>query len=141
MKIFIEQKSINLPAASAAVLAAVEKAKSLGITINVAVVDSGGHLMSFLRMPGAHLHSIDIAIDKAYTSVGFGLATGEWEKILEDKSLLRENIQQRPRFISFGGGLPVFSDDGARIGAIGVSGGSESEDVICAQAGLEAISA
>ena len=39
-----------------------------GWKINVAVVDRGGNLMAFLRMPGAFIHSIDIAIDKVLRS-------------------------------------------------------------------------
>ncbi|MBN3825238.1 heme-binding protein, partial [Burkholderia sp. Ac-20384] len=43
----------------------------------------------------------------------------------------------RPRFVAFGGGLPIV-DDGALIGGIGVSGGSEAQDESCARAGLDA---
>ena len=50
--------------------AAVRHAEKPKIRINVAVVDAGGNLAAFLRMPGGFLHSIDIAIDKAYTAAG-----------------------------------------------------------------------
>jgi len=51
---------------------------------------------------------------------------------------VREGIVRRPRFIAFGGGLPIL-EAGQRIGGIGVSGGSEEQDEACAQAGLRAI--
>lgn len=74
----VVQRVIDASAASEAVHAAVAHAAKLGICINVAVVDAGGNLAAFLRMPGAFLHSIDIAIDKAYTAASFGcrLASG-----------------------------------------------------------------
>lgn len=135
----VPQRVIDALAASDAVRAAVAHAKSLGIHINVAVVDAGGNLAAFLRMPGAFLHSIDIAIDKAYTAASFGLATSQWHAALQQHSLaVREGIVRRPRFVAFGGGLPIH-EAGQRIGGIGVSGGSEEQDEACAQAGLAAI--
>jgi uncharacterized protein GlcG (DUF336 family) len=101
-------------------------------------VDNGGNLVSFLRMPAAFLHSIDIAIDKAYTAAGFGFATGDWQDILPAGTTFREGIQMRPRLVSFGGGIPILVD-GDRIGAIGVSGGSEEQDTECAEAGIAAV--
>ena len=38
--------------------------------------------MAFLRMPGAFLHSVDIAIDKAYTAASFGFPTHQWMGLL-----------------------------------------------------------
>lgn len=137
-------RSVTLPtvdwrAAHVAVGAAVQAAQNLGILVNVAVVDASGGLAAFLRMPGAPLHSVEIAIDKAYTAVSFGLATSQWHVGLQQHSAaVREGIVRRPRFVAFGGGLPLV-EAGQRIGGIGVSGGSEHEDEVCAQAGLAAI--
>ncbi|MDX2425548.1 MAG: heme-binding protein [Cycloclasticus sp.] len=134
----ITKKNISTQAACTAVQAAVEKAKTLGIAINVSVVDSSAIEMAFLRMNNSFLPSMDIAKDKAYTSAGFGLPTMQWKNILEGNTQLQAGIVARPRVITFGGGLPIFEDEEI-IGAIGVSGGSEEEDVICAQAGIDAI--
>jgi uncharacterized protein GlcG (DUF336 family) len=71
----VEQRVITAEAALQAVQAAVAQAGALGIRINVAVTDPSGTLAAFLRMPGAFLHSVDIAIDKAYTAAGFGFST------------------------------------------------------------------
>ena len=71
----VTQQVISAAAVSVALEAAVARAESIGVRINVAVADSGGNLAGFLRMPGAFLQSIDIAIDKAYTAAGFGFST------------------------------------------------------------------
>jgi uncharacterized protein GlcG (DUF336 family) len=141
------QSVIGWEAAVTAARAAVAHAERLGIRVNVAVVDPGGTLAAFLRMPGAPLHSVDIAIDKAYTAVSFGLATSQWHAVLQQHSAaVREGLVLRPRFVGFGGGLPILDGTGEgsggtgqRMGGIGVSGGSEQQDEDCARAGLAAI--
>ena len=139
MKIASAQDVVHWEAAAAAVAAAVRSAEAAGTKVNVAVVDAGGNLAAFLRMPGAFLHSIDIAIDKAYTAAGFGLPTGAWtEALMAHSPAVRTGIPLRPRMVCFGGGLPL-RHEGRLIGGIGVSGGSEQEDEACARAGLAAI--
>ena len=135
----VSQRNIDWRAAHVAAGAAVQAAQDMGACVNVAVVDAGGLLAAFLRMPGAPLHSVDIAIDKAYTAVSFGLPTHQWAGALQSHSAaVRDGIVLRPRFVAFGGGLPIV-EDGQRIGAIGVSGGSEAQDRQIAQAGLVAL--
>ena len=130
---------VHWEAAAAAVAAAARSAEDAGIRVNIAVIDAGGNLAAFLRMPGAFLHSIDIAIDKAYTAAGFGLPTAAWTEVLAaDSPAVRSGIPMRPRMVCFGGGLPL-RHEGKLIGGIGVSGGSEIEDEACARAGLAAI--
>jgi uncharacterized protein GlcG (DUF336 family) len=139
MRVAAQQDVVHWEAAAAAVDAAVRHAEEAKIRINVAIVDSGGSLAAFLRMPGAFLHSIDIAIDKAYTAAGFGLPTSAWTRALESHSAaVREGLPRRARMVCFGGGLPI-RYDGKLVGGIGVSGGSEEEDEACARAGLSAI--
>jgi uncharacterized protein GlcG (DUF336 family) len=129
---------ITAAAASLACQAAIAHAETLGIRINVAVTDGSGTLAAFLRMPHAFLHSIDIAIDKAYTAASFGFPTSQWPEILAGDEALRIGIVHRPRLVVFGGGLPV-KENGALIGGIGVSGGSAEQDEACARAGLDAL--
>ncbi|MDO9611295.1 MAG: heme-binding protein [Serpentinimonas sp.] len=138
MKLSVVTADIDTTAAHAAVAAAVEHARSLGIAINVAVVDGSGTLMAFLRMNGAFLHSIDIAIDKAYTAASFGFPTSKWGGVIGDDELLRIGLNQRARLVLFGGGLPIGEHD-RRIGGIGVSGGSAEQDEACARAALVAL--
>lgn len=132
------QHTLTDEAAHAAVAAAVAHARGLGVRVNVAATDGSGLLMAFLRMPGAFLHSIDIAIDKAYTAAGFGLATERWPALLEGDAALHAGIPQRPRLVVLGGGVPIYAGPDC-VGAIGVSGASAEQDAACARAGLAAI--
>lgn len=138
MKQSVPQRIITTEAAAAACQAAVAHAEARGLRINVAVTDSSGILTAFLRMPGAFLHSIEIAIDKAYTAASFGFPTSQWAAIVGNDEILRIGLNQRPRLVMFGGGLPIV-EDGERIGGIGVSGGSAEQDEACAAAGLAAL--
>ena len=136
------RRGITTEAAATAVSAAVAHAGALGVRVNAAVTDGAGTLMAFLRMPGAFLHSVEIAIDKAYTAASFGLPTSQWPQILAGDDALRLGLPLRPRMVVFGGGLPIIdagSDTGELIGGIGVSGGSAEQDEACARAGLVAI--
>ena len=131
------QNVIDAPAALRAVQAAVWHATQLQVRVNVSVVDAAGLPAAFARMAGAPLHSIDIAIDKAYTAASFGLPTGDWPAALESHGpAVRTGLLQRPRFAAFGGGLPIV-EQGQCIGGIGVSGGSEAQDSEIALAGLQ----
>ena len=139
MKVSVMTPGITAEAASAACDAAVAYAAARGWRINVAVVDRGGNLMAFLRQPGAFIHSIDIAIDKAYTSASFGFPTKAWMGAIGHDDGMKFGFSNQPRLIVFGGGLPIPGEGGEWIGGIGVSGASESEDEECAKAGLAAI--
>ena len=131
--------SITLDAADRLVNAALRCAEAAGVSICVAVVDRSGHLLAFKRHPLAPLHSIEIAQDKAWTALSFKRPTGHWQAILESRSeMLRHGLMQRPRFVGFGGGLPIEAA-GELIGAIGISGGSEAQDVAFAEAALAEI--
>lgn len=135
MKKYREKKTITLEMAQEMVQAAIKKAKELGVNVNIAIVDDGGHLVSFGRMDGAPILSIGIAQNKAYTAIAFGLPTHEWHPLIAEEPALREGIVHTPRLVIFGGGYPIKVEDQV-IGGIGVSGGSAEEDMACAQAGL-----
>ena len=137
MQVAVQMPGISVEAAATAVQAAVAYAEANGWKINAAVVDRGGNLMAFLRMPGAFIHSIEIAIDKAYTAASFGFSTKDWMPAIGHDEGMKLGFSARPRLIVFGGGLPVGQGDS--IGGIGVSGASEAQDEECARAGLAAI--
>ncbi len=136
----VPQPVISAEASTVALQAAVARAAELGVRINVAVADSGGNLAGFLRMPGAFLQSIDIAIDKAYTAAGFGFSTKDWMKLIGHDEGMKLGFSARPRLVVFGGGLPI-RVGGQLIGGIGVSGASEAQDEDCARAALAALGA
>ena len=116
-------------------------AQQEGLNVCVAVVDHAGHLLAFLRSPQAPLHSADIAIDKAYTAVSFSRATHLWEpRLAEAGQMLKMGLANRPRFVGFGGGYPIMIS-GMAVGGIGVSGGTEAQDMACATFALDQVSA
>lgn len=133
-----EIATLNWVGASLAVESALSRAERLGIKVNAAVVDRHGNTLAYLRMSGAFLHSEGLAIDKAYTAASFGFATKEWMDKIGDDERLRIGLNSRPRLVVLGGGVPIMVD-GICIGGIGVSGGTEAQDEICANAALEVL--
>lgn len=116
---------------------AVEKAAAMGIPMCIAICDPSGTLVQFLRMDHAPLLSVNIAQDKAYTAVSFGMATHEWHDFIKDDAPLLHGIVHTPRLVVFGGGYPI-KIDGELVGGIGVSGGHYSHDMEVALAALAA---
>ena len=128
MKVTVEQGNIHWEAAHALVQAAVRRAEELEVRVNVAVVDSGGHLAAFLRMPGSAFHSVEVATNKAYTAMSFGMPTSKWGEVMDTlSSACRPSLPVVNRMMMCGGGVPIVID-GRRIGAIGVSGATEQQD-------------
>jgi uncharacterized protein GlcG (DUF336 family) len=127
---------ISLERAQAAIDAAVAEAKKRDWKMNVAVVDSGGNLVAFQRMDGAMLASIQIAEHKARAAATFRRPT----KIFEDGiNLMHLNyLLAFDGVIASRGGIPLI-EKGSIIGAIGVSGGSDSQDEIVSKSGAAAI--
>ena len=106
--------------------------------MNIAVVDGGGNLVSHVRMDGAWIGSIDISINKAFTSRAFDITT----KDLADNSQSGDqffgiHVSNRGRVMIFAGGIPL-KRNGVVVGAIGVSGGSGDQDHQVAEAGAAA---
>merc|ERR1712203_917028 len=96
-----------------------EKSRELGLKMNIAVVGSGANLVGFLRMDGAWLGSVDIAIKKAKTATFFQMNT-EIIGSLSQPGGARFNIEHSNNgLITFPGGIPLTSGSGQMIGAIG----------------------
>jgi uncharacterized protein GlcG (DUF336 family) len=131
-----EKRSVSTELAHRMINAAETKAQELGVPMNIAVVDESGVLKAFSRMDGAALLSVQIAGDKAYTAVGFGMPTHSWYDFIKDDPPLAAGATSGiDRLVVFGGGYPI-SVDGAIVGAIGVSGGHYTQDQEVAEAGL-----
>jgi uncharacterized protein GlcG (DUF336 family) len=132
--------SLTLADARRLIAAGERKAQELNIPYNIAVVDAGGSLISHVRMDGAWLGSIDIAINKAFTARAFDMSTDALSKAAQSgQSLFGIHTTNRSRVVIFGGGVPV-TVDGAVIGAIGASGGSVENDIKVAEAAAAAYS-
>jgi uncharacterized protein GlcG (DUF336 family) len=126
---------ISLDRAQAVIQAAVDEAKKRNWEMSVAVADSGGNLVAFQRMDGTMLASIQIAEHKARAAVTFRRPT----KILED-GVQRMHLNYLLAFdglIASRGGIPLI-DHGVIIGAIGSSGGTDSQDEVVSRAGAAA---
>lgn len=118
---------------------ALEKAAQIGQPMNIAVVDDGGHLLTFARQDGAILASIDIAIGKARTAVLLKMSTEELGKAAAPGAPLYGIEVTNGGLVIFGGGIPLRSAGGEVVGAIGVSAGTVEQDVLVAQAGADAL--
>ncbi len=127
---------ISLARAQAVIRAAVAEATRRHWKMNVAVADSGGHLVAFQRMDGAMLASIQIAEHKARAAVTFRRPT----KVFEDGiQLMHLNyLLAFDGVIASRGGIPLI-EGGVIIGAIGCSGGTDSQDDIVSTAGVTAL--
>lgn len=115
--------------------AAIKKAVDNKLLMNIAIVDAGGNLKAFMRMDGAFLASIDIAIKKAKTARSLNMSTYELSKLAQPGQELYGIEVTNGGMAIFGGGELIKNKDGLIIGAIGVSGGSVAEDMSVAQAG------
>jgi glc operon protein GlcG len=129
-------RPISLEQAQAVIHAAVAEANRRNWKMNVAVADSGGNLVAFQRMDGAMLGSIQIAEHKARAAVTFRRPT----KVFEDGiNLMHLNyLLAFDGVIASRGGIPLI-EEGDIIGAIGCSGGTDSQDEVVSKAGAAVI--
>jgi uncharacterized protein GlcG (DUF336 family) len=131
--------NITLEQAQQAVEAAKQKAVETGTLMNIAVVDAGANLTAFVRMDGAWLGSVDIAMRKARTARYFDMPSGELGKLSQPGGPLYNIEHANGGLITFPGGIPIKDAQGQIIGAIGVSGSTVENDHIVAQAGVDAL--
>jgi glc operon protein GlcG len=127
---------ISLDRAEAVIHAAVAEAKKRNWKMNIAVTDSGGNLVAFQRMDQAMLASIQIAEHKARAAVTFRRPT----RVFEDGvQLMHLNyLLAFDGIIASRGGIPLINK-GLVIGAIGCSGGTDSQDEVVGKAGAAII--
>jgi len=129
---------VTLDVAKEVIAAAEEEAAAIDVPMCIAVMDDGANLVGFHRMDGALLGSVDIAQNKAYSSVSLKLDTEAIHEASQPgESLYGIGNTNDGRIVTFGGGFPLETDDGTVVGGVGVSGGSVDEDMAVAQAGVE----
>jgi glc operon protein GlcG len=127
---------ISLARAQAVIGAAVAEATRRNWKMNISVVDSGGNLVAFQRMDGAMLASIQIAEHKARAAATFRRPTKIFEVGINMMHL--NYLLAFDGVIASRGGIPLI-DEGEIIGAIGCSGGADSQDEIVSEAGAAVI--
>lgn len=131
---------LTLEGAQLVLAAAQARAVEIKVPMDIAVVDDGGHLLAFARMDGAKLSSVEIAIHKAQGAAIRRLPTAAARTGDEVNVVLSLGLAlaTEGRQIPVRGGLPLLID-GICVGAIGVSNGTEDQDVDVAQAGVRAL--
>jgi uncharacterized protein GlcG (DUF336 family) len=130
---------LTLQGARLIMAAATRRSAALGIPMDIAVVDDGGHLIAFNRMDGAKLSSIDIAISKAWTAACARRPTHDYAEIAgPGKPAFGIHVSNHGRFMIVGGGLPIVLD-GHVVGGIGCSSGTIQQDREVAGAGIQAL--
>lgn len=135
----LQNQDLSTEQAMEVVHAAMQKAAEIDTKMDIAVVDAGGNLKAFIRMDGAWLGSIDIAIRKAKTARWFDMDTGAIGKLSQPGGPLYGIEHSNDGLITFPGGVPIKLADGTVIGAIGVSGSSVENDHTVAAAGAAAV--
>ncbi len=129
---------VTLNDARRIIAAAEKKAAEIGQPMNIAVADAGGNLVSHVRMDGAWIGSIDISINKAFTSRAFDITTKDLAAHSQSGGqFFGIHVSNHGRIMIFAGGIPL-KRDGKVVGAIGVSGGSGDQDPAVAEAGAAA---
>ena len=130
---------LSLAQARTIIAAAESKAEEIGQPMNIAVVDSGGNLISHVRMDGAWMGSIDISINKAWTSRAFDIQTKDLgENSQPTQQFYGIHASNNGKVMIFAGGIPL-QRDGAVVGGLGISGGTGEQDQAVAEAGIAAL--
>lgn len=131
-------RALTPEAALKAARAALESCRAQGFQVAVAVVDRGGLPQVLLRDRFAGAHTVDVALNKAWTAASFRTPSGELAAATQPGQPM-SGLRSLPRLLAAGGGLPI-EGGGSIFGGIGVSGGPGGEaDDACARAGLKAI--
>jgi uncharacterized protein GlcG (DUF336 family) len=115
---------------------ALSRARAMKIPMAIAIVNSEGNLVGFIRMEGARLHGRYTSESKAYTSA----STCKPSHATEIPGEVERGISAatQGRYVNISGGMPLMVS-GRCIGAIGVSGGNGEQDMEVAKAGAQAI--
>ncbi len=130
---------INLEDARRVIAAGERESKNQGQPMNIAVVDGGGNLVAFVRMDGAWLGSINIAMNKAWTSRAFDIETKTLSTVTQPGGdFYGIHASNDGKVMIFAGGVPL-KRNGAVVGAVGVSGGSGKQDQAVAEAAAKAL--
>ncbi|HEY2986910.1 MAG TPA: heme-binding protein [Candidatus Binatia bacterium] len=120
--------------------AAMKKAQAMKLTVSIAVVDDGGHLMAFLRTDGARLHTVAIAQAKARSAALTRSPTGKKTssgRDMDDHHAMAITLASGS-IVTIQGGVPI-TVDGHFVGAVGVSGAKAEEDREIAETGIASL--
>lgn len=131
---------ISLDAAREMIAKAREKGRELGLKpLSVVVLDAGGHVLAFEREDGSSPGRFEIARGKAYGAVMLGMPGSAQMARAEQQAYFMAAVNGafEGRVVPVPGGV-LIKQDGAVIGAIGVTGDTSDNDALAAIAGVEA---
>jgi uncharacterized protein GlcG (DUF336 family) len=128
------QRDISWKLGLAVAQGAIEECAKNNVGISVAVVDRAGRVRIFIASDDPSPHNFELARRKAYTARTFRRPTLEWAQRTKDGSDLAPQ-RQLADVIALGGGVPINVGNDT-IGAVGVSGSSQTGDDACARAGI-----
>jgi len=110
-------------------------AEQAGVRAVFAVLDRGANLVTFTRMDDAWLASNELALAKARASVMFRMPSEALNAPLQvGVPAPHFDHVHAGGLLLMGGGIPLFDEQGALLGALGVSGGTPEQDAAIARA-------
>ncbi|MGE4416753.1 MAG: heme-binding protein [Marinobacterium sp.] len=136
----VNRATLDYRAALKAVAAAAEQAEALGVNVSIALVGRSGQPLAQLSLNDAPPQTSLLALRKARTSAGFKVPSNFFRDNNSDDVHLLAALDTHPDLLMLGGGLPIILN-GECVGAVGVSGASQAEDIACAEAALATLGA
>ena len=134
----VSRRAISLELALALLSHVRDEALSRDLSLAIAVVDDGGHVVASQRMDGAALGAMNLAVGKAYTSVLWGAPTGDFMQSTQPGGDDWGWNSTDPRIVVYAGGLPLLVD-GELVGGVGASGASAADDAECVSAAVRSL--
>lgn len=128
-------KNVMQDEAEKIMVVAEREALRIGKGLSIAVVDSGGFIVSIRRFDGARPMTPLIALSKAYTSAVMQRPSGMLKGWSQSDPVFFSKVGDMGQFpiVATGGGVTL-KRDGEFVGGVGVSGGTPGEDEQIAQA-------
>ena len=135
----VSRRVISLELALALLSRVRDEALSRDLSLAIAVVDDGGHVVASQRMDGVALGAMKLAVGKAYTSVLWGAPTGDFMKSTQPGGDDWGWNSTDAQIVVYAGGLPLLVD-GELVGGVGASGASAADDAECVSAAVRSLS-
>ncbi len=134
------QTGLPLESASSIIDAALAAGREAGLLpLTVAVLDAGGNLIALKREDGSGILRVDIAVGKAWASLGMGMPSRAIRDRLKDRPAFQGALAAASagRFIPVPSGVLICNASGNVVGAVGISGDSSDKDEYCAITGVK----
>lgn len=139
MSISWSKQSLTTHAAMAVLQVAIAAAIERGLAASIVVVDEAGNIKASIRMDGASSFTYQAATDKAFTAANSGMPTSIWDGVVNGNAHVAVRLTTAiNRLNMLPGGVPI-TFEGSTIGAVGVSGGTDDQDVEIAESAVSSL--